>query len=75
MPRKILMDFFQIGISLLFEEDLVDDVGDSSRMTMEGGLENQSAFKNDGVNRCLLVLITPWTKEDYDPLKVCQHYH
>ena len=32
---------------------------------MSGGLAEQEYFSNDGVNRMLIMLITPRTKEDY----------
>ena len=45
----------------------------SARVTYEGGLSSKDTFKNDGVNKCLLIAIVPGNHEDYDSLKVNEH--
>ena len=54
---------------LLTEEDIKRQ-RKKTRVTMSGGLEDQEYFSNDGVNRMLLLLITPRVKEDYEAFEV-----
>ena len=52
------------------KDDVEEGPRHTSRATMKEGLGGKNCFSNDGVNRCLLVLITPRVKEDYGALEV-----
>ena len=61
----------KIGLSLLFKDDPVfSPVAEPSRKRSKyaDGLESKDFFKDDGVNRCLILAISDRTKEDYETL-------